>query len=91
MPARLRGGSDGARGLIYTAAGDQTVASIAQILRRAGAVRAMELDINTYWPSFITYRRPEALDPANLLPDMDRSPYRYLTPDDRDFFPVYIK
>jgi hypothetical protein len=77
--------------LIYTAADDQTVASIAEILRRAGAVRAMELDINTYWPSFITYRRPGAVDPANLLPGMDRSPYRYLTPDDRDFFAVYIK
>jgi len=77
--------------LIYAAADDQTVGSLAEILRRAGAVRAMELDINTYWPSFITYRRPGAVDPANLLPGMVRSPYRYLTPDDRDFFAVYVK
>ena len=57
----------------------------------AGAVRAMELDINTYWTSFITYRYPGARDPANLLADMDRSPLRYLTPDDRDFFAVYVR
>jgi hypothetical protein len=51
----------------------------------------MELDINSYWPSFITYRYPGAKHPTNLLPDMVRSPFRYLTPDDRDFFAVYVK
>lgn len=77
--------------LIYAAADYLTVQSLAEILKHAGAVRAMELDINAYWPSFITYRYPGARDPANLLPDMQRSPYRYLTPDDRDFFAVYVK
>jgi hypothetical protein len=77
--------------LIYAAANDQTVGSLAAIMIRAGAVRAMELDINTYWTSFITYRHPRAVGPANLLPDMDRSPLRYLTPDDRDFFAVYVR
>ena len=77
--------------LIYAAANDQTVASLAAIMIRAGAVRAMELDINTYWTSFITYRYPGARDPANLLADMDRSPTAYLTPDDRDFFAVYVR
>ncbi len=77
--------------LIYVAANDQTVSSLAAIMIRAGAVRAMELDINTYWTSFITYRYPGARDPANLLADMDRSPTRYLTPDDRDFFAVYVR
>jgi hypothetical protein len=77
--------------LIYAAANDQTVGSLAAIMIRAGAVRAMELDINTYWTSFITYRHPGAGDPANLLPAMDRSPQRYLSPDDRDFFAVYLR
>jgi hypothetical protein len=77
--------------LIYAAANYQTVASLAEILKRAGAVRAMELDINSYWPSFITYRYPGARNPANLLSSMSRSPFRYLTPDDRDFFAVYLK
>jgi hypothetical protein len=77
--------------LIYAAANDQTVSSLALILQRAGAVRAMELDINTYWTSFITYRQPGAIGASNLDPDMDRSTQRYLTPDDRDFFAVYVK
>ncbi len=77
--------------LIYAAANIQTVVSLAEILKRSGAVRAMELDINTYWPSFITYRHPGALGAANLLESMDRSPQRYLTPDDRDFFAVYLR
>jgi hypothetical protein len=77
--------------LIYAAADYQTVGSLAAIMKRAGAVRAMEMDINTYWPSFITYRFRGAKDPANLLSSMDRSPFRYLTPDDRDFFAVYLK
>jgi Phosphodiester glycosidase len=77
--------------LIYAAADYQTVGSLAAIMIRAGAVRAMELDINTYWTSFISYRYPGARQPANLLPSMDRSPDRYLTPDDRDFFAVYVR
>ncbi len=77
--------------LIYAAANDQTVGSLAAIMIHAGAVRAMELDINTYWVSFITYKHPGALGAANLLPNMDRSNQRYLTPDDRDFFAVYFK
>jgi hypothetical protein len=77
--------------LIYAAAPDQTVGSLAQVLKHAGAVRAMELDINSYWPSFITYRFPGAGHPSNLLADMVRSPLRYLTPDDRDFFAVYLR
>jgi hypothetical protein len=77
--------------LIYAAGNDQTAQSLAQALIRAGAVRAMELDINSYWVSFITYGGWGALDPANLLLDMNRPATRYLTPDDRDFFAVYLR
>ena len=82
-------GIDRRGNLIYTAANDQTVGSLAEILRRAGAVRALELDINEDWTSFITYRHPGAVDPSNLLPEMFRPDTRYLTPDERDFFAVY--
>jgi hypothetical protein len=54
-------------------------------------VRAIELDINSYWVSFITYGHPGAEAPANLLPGMARSDTRYLEPDDRDFFTVYSR
>jgi hypothetical protein len=77
--------------LIYAAANYQTVESLAKILQRAGAVRALELDINEDWTSFITYRHPGAREPSNLLPEMFRPPGRYLTPDERDFFAVYLK
>lgn len=77
--------------LIYAAGEDQTVASLAKTLQHAGAVRAMELDINSYWVSFISYGAPGAEDPKNLLPGMSRSATRYLEPDDRDFFTVYSR
>jgi hypothetical protein len=84
-------GVDGRGDLIYAAANDQTVGSLAQILIRAGAVRAMELDINSYWVTCITYAQPGAGQPSSLLPGMTRGPDRYLSPDDRDFFAVYLR
>jgi hypothetical protein len=84
-------GVDARGNLIYAAGPDQGLRSLASVMIHAGALRAMELDINTYWTSFITYRFPGAGHPANLLPTMDRSPLRYLTPDDRDFFAVYLR
>jgi hypothetical protein len=84
-------GIDAHGNLMYAAANYQTVESLAKVLQRAGAVRAIELDINEDWTSFISYRHPGALDPSNLLPEMFRSPERYLVPDERDFFAVYLK
>ena len=77
--------------LIYAAGDNETVGSLAATLVHAGAVRAMELDINSYWVSFIDYGRPGAHEATNLLPDMTRSALRYLEPDDRDFFAVYAR
>ena len=82
-------GVDSRGNLIYASGEDQTVGSLARLLIRAGAVRAMELDINSYWTSFITYGGAGAEEPKNLLPGMERSDTRYLEPDDRDFFAVY--
>jgi hypothetical protein len=84
-------GVDNRGNLLYAAADFQTVESLAKILQRAGAVRALELDINEDWTSFISYRHPGAGEPANLLPEMLRPPERYLTPDERDFFAVYLR
>lgn len=84
-------GIDARGNLLYAAANYQTVESLAKILERAGAVRALELDINEDWTSFISYRRPGAESPSNLLPEMFRSPERYLVPDERDFFAVYLR
>ena len=75
--------------LIYAQADDQTVESLAQVLIHAGAVRAMELDINSYWVSFNTYGASGGLDPTKLLAETERPAERYLSPDERDFFAVY--
>jgi hypothetical protein len=84
-------GIDKRGNLIYAAANYQTVESLAKVLQRAGAVRALELDINEDWTSFISYRYPGAKEPSNLLPEMFRPDIRYLEPDERDFFAVYVK
>ncbi|HJS97251.1 MAG TPA: phosphodiester glycosidase family protein [Solirubrobacteraceae bacterium] len=84
-------GIDAHGNLIYAAADIQTAASLASILQRAGAVRAMELDINYEWTTFNFYRTFGAGDPAKLLPGMSRPATRYLVPDDRDFFAVYAR
>ena len=77
--------------LIYAAADIQTAESLARILERAGAVRAMELDINYDWTTFNFYGAFGAGDPSKLLPGMSRPATRYLSPDDRDFFAVYAR
>lgn len=77
--------------LIYAAGEDQTVASLAHTLIHAGAIRAMELDINSYWVTFITYGAPGASNPSKLLEGMERPANRYLEPDDRDFFAIYSR
>jgi hypothetical protein len=84
-------GIDDRGNLIYAAGNNQTAQSLADTLIHAGAIRAMELDINSYWVSFITYGAPDAEDPVNLLPDMNRPATRYLEPDDRDFFAIYSR
>ena len=75
--------------LIYAAGDHLSIGTLARALARAGAVRAIELDINSYWVSFISYRKTAAREPRNLLPSMTRPASRYLSPDDRDFFAVY--
>jgi hypothetical protein len=76
--------------LIFVAADNQTVITLAQILQHAGAVRAMELDINPEWHTLITYTHQHGhLVPRMVEPQPMQSPSRYLTPDNRDFFAVY--
>ena len=75
--------------LIYAAADGQTVKSLARLLRHAGAVKAMQFDINPEWPSLITYRHTPTLVAEKVVPNYQQKPTRYLIPDDRDFFAVY--
>ena len=82
-------GVDRRGNLIFAVANDQTVISIAQILVHAGAVRAMEFDINPEWHTLITYSHHHGLDPTMVEPQPMQTATRYLVPDDRDFIAVY--
>jgi hypothetical protein len=84
-------GVDARGNIIYAGADQQTAQSLAEILRRTGAIRAMELDINYEWVTFNFYGSWGAGNAQKLLPGMSRELTRYLTPDDRDFFAVYAR
>jgi hypothetical protein len=86
--------ADGA--LVYAASDGLTAVSLADMLVRAGVVRAMELDINPNWVTFNLFSHPNANDPTvttgtKLLPDMHRTADRYLGPDSRDFTAILLK
>jgi hypothetical protein len=83
---------DGA--LVYGYGDGLGALSLAQLMLRAGCVRAMELDINTVWTTFNFYTATRYLDPTSvegtkLLPDSFKSANRYLSPDARDFVAVF--
>jgi hypothetical protein len=79
--------------LVYVGGPSLNIASLADLLVRAGAYRGMELDINTDWVSYATYSPsvPNApatpADGTDLLPTMSGSPGRYFANWwTRDFF-----
>lgn len=84
--------SDGA--LVYVAGPALTAKSLAESLQRAGAVRAMTLDINPEWVTFNFYSHPfdhpTDVTGTKLYPQMQRPADRYLPPvrEARDFFEV---
>lgn len=88
--------ADGA--LVYVAGPALTAKTLAESLQRAGAVRAMTLDINPEWVTFNLFSHPNPADPAavvgaKLYPQMQRSPTRYIGPaaGSRDFFSVSLR
>jgi hypothetical protein len=87
--------ADGA--LVYVAGPALTAKTLAESLQRAGAVRAMTLDINPYWVTFNFFQHPSGVGtlpivPIKLYPQMQRPATRYLgpTPESRYFFLLYL-
>ncbi len=79
------------RGTLLYAAGDAlSAATLAQALHVAGAVTAMQLDINPFWVRAFTYGHNAAgqLMATPLNPGMHGTGFDYLTGDARDFFYV---
>ena len=71
-----------------------SVASLAGLLQRAGALEAMQLDINPAWMSYMYYKpSPSAADPSpvNLLPTQPEPADRYYSVNSRDFTAVFAR
>jgi Phosphodiester glycosidase len=89
-------GVDANGGLIFVGGNGLNAATLGDVLVHAGAVRAMELDINSEWVSYFLY---DPVDPANplavqgrkLVPDMQRGEDRYLVAGERDFFALFAR
>jgi hypothetical protein len=70
------------------------VQNLASMLQRAGAVEALQLDINPYWMSYEYYQakgHPADPTPVNLLPTQQQTAYRYYSVYSRDFTAVYAR
>ena len=70
------------------------VRELASLLRRAGAVEALQLDINPEWMSYDYYKAgntPYDPTPHALLPTQQGSTYRYYQVYSRDFTVVYAR
>ncbi len=84
-----------ANGHLLYAAGQLTVHALADVLQAAGAVRAMELDINSTWVHFFTYHNaagaPGDTAGGKLLPAMSASTDQYFKPSSRDFFAAFAR
>jgi hypothetical protein len=84
--------SDGRIVYVYGPALD--VQDLAELLRRAGAVEGMQMDINPAWMKFDYYQadgHPADPTPEPLLPSQQASPYSYYDPSTRDFTAVYAR
>jgi hypothetical protein len=82
--------------LLYVAGDYMSVGALANVLARAGAVRAMEMDINSYWTSFFSFdpASGQPAQPSNgtkLLPDMVQGTTLYFQPWQRDFIAMFAR
>jgi hypothetical protein len=82
--------ADGA--LVYAGGPAMSIVALARTLQAAGAVRAMEMDINTDWVSAFTYQPQDPnvfnspIVGVKLLDGMTHDGSQYLQQNSRDFF-----
>ncbi len=76
--------------VVYVAGDALSVRDLAVLLKNAGAVEGMQLDINPAWISYMWYSHGSKLTPHKLV-NFQRPVNRYLEPTSRDFFAVYAR
>ena len=86
--------ADGA--LVYVGGNGLSIVDLANLLARAGSVRAMEMDINTAWVNFSSWALnpgvPASSTSGNLLTsDENTQPGRYFAPLSRDFVTMSVR
>jgi hypothetical protein len=77
--------------LVWAAGGQLSVRALADALQGAGAVRAMELDINLAWVAGFLYFHPphsHTVVPLALMPGQTTVDSAFLAPYYRDFFTI---
>ncbi len=83
--------------IVYVAGSTMSITSLAHVLALAGCVRAMELDINTDWVQYSTFKAPigHAISGGfghSLLSSMNGTPSRYFVASwARDFFTMSLR
>jgi hypothetical protein len=80
--------------IIYVYGAALDVRTLADLLKRAGCVTAMELDINPDWMSFMYYlanNHPGNPTPVNLLQTQVQPSDRYFYISNRDFTAVFAR
>lgn len=78
--------------LVWVGGPGLSVSTLADTLVRAGAVRAMELDINPDWVTFNLYNStPGGVTGTRLLPNAKKPGDRYLSADSRDFVAAFAR
>lgn len=79
--------------IVYVGGSQLSVYTLAKLLKAAGAVYGMELDINPDWTSFMTYnglQNPQH-PAAQKLWEFNQPADRYYSPSDRDFVTVHAR
>jgi len=83
--------------IVYVGGPSMSITDLAHVLVLAGAVRGMELDINTGWVQFAAYNGPlntsiGGANGTNLLASMGYTPARFFDSwETRDFFTMSLR
>jgi len=75
---------------VYAAGDALSVRDLALLLKHAGAVEGMQLDINPAWVSYMWYSHKGSVTPHKLV-NFQRPAARYLEPTSRDFIAAYLR